>query len=267
MSYPQPNSEAAVINRLQYFRLLTAAFTDGDIYESKVGCHAIALGPESDFSQVNIAYWDSSQQGNMGRAVVDPQRAFVGQVSAFNDQNQVYTPSNVPGHILFWPNNLFNVEYRPGGFTADARSRLDIVIPVLDVIQYFTPVDSLPVQRIDKHYHYQQLPLPFSIAEGHYFLVIPFYGRKYASINFYNKTDQSIDMAVTAVNYEYKTTSVASELPISAASAVATFGNKQVTVLASANGMFDALVITLENYAALPIGYVNLSITVSDNAL
>lgn len=276
MSYPQPSSAAAVINKQGSFRLLTPLVSDGDIYYSEVGCSAIALGPESDIAKVNIGYFDPSAQGNMGIATCTPQRAFVNQTFAFNDKASVYMPSKVPGRILFWPDELWNPSFNPFGLVdiINVNSfRVDYITPVLDVIQYFGPTPSLTPQRSDKTYSYERLPFNITGAADGNAIMVPFYGRKYASISFGNFTDASITFAVYGVNFGMSTPSVIStqkELLAPAAIAPAAFVPTTDIVRASADGTFDALAVLFYGYSTdpvVPTGPVNVRITVSDSEL
>lgn len=277
MSYPQPSSESAVINRSGFFRLVTPLVSDGDIYESAVGANTIMLGPESDISKVNIGYYDPSQANRMSIATCDAQRPFVGPVSAFGDPQSLYTPSNVQGNLLFWPTELWNPNFSPFLIVDLFNSnnyRVDYVTPVLDIIQYFGPPPATPPQRTDKTYRWERLPFTINnpSLDGNA-IMVPYYGRKYASISFMNLTDASITFAVYGVNFGYNTPNITSQMvEIVAETVVAPnpFVTTSGIVRASVDGMFDALALMFYNYSTTPLvptGTVNLRVTVSDNAL
>lgn len=177
MSYPQANADDSVVKGSKFFRLNTLLASPGDIYESSQGANAMAIGPDSDISEVLVAYPDPTQPTGINQLVVSNTRSMVGLVPV-NNTGQAYLPANRPGKIYMSPNNLWNPDFmKPdtGTFTHLLET------PRLDVIQYFQPQASLVPQRRDKTYTYQSVVVPDgdgSIAR----ITVPFYGRKYASI-------------------------------------------------------------------------------------
>ena len=85
MSYPQPDSNQYAIKGYQFFRLNTLLTSPGDIYESAQSGHSIAIGPESDLANINVAYFDDQVETFMQRTTISPLRAFVGRIDARND--------------------------------------------------------------------------------------------------------------------------------------------------------------------------------------
>ena len=75
MSYPQPSADQYAIKGYQFFRLNTLLTSPGDIYQSQQSGHAFAIGPESDISNVNVAYFDDQVPNFMAQTVISPQRA------------------------------------------------------------------------------------------------------------------------------------------------------------------------------------------------
>lgn len=279
MGYPQPNSESPVVNKSSFFRLTTTMVSDGDIYESRVGSNAVALGPESDISKLNVAYFDKSQQGNMAIAPISPQRMFVGEMYAFNGGSELYTPANTPGRILFWPSELWNPTYSPfNPFSPfGTNGRVDYITPVIDVIQYFGSPPSIAPSRNDKNYHYQNYPFfTDPVLGGANALMVPYYGRKYGYVSFSQNSIASMDLSIYGVNFAYTTTDALADVKeLLAATPVPNgfFPIIPVTkvIRAAVDGVFDALMLLFNNFSTTPVqpasGPVNLRITVSDNPL
>ena len=200
MGYPQPEADKYVQSGFEFFRLFTTLGSDGDIYESAQGAQAFALGPNSDISRVNLGYQDpnATTSGRLVKAQISPQRAFTGLVNAPNGQGN-YLPAQRPGKILLWPDELYNADWVPSFI--EAGWRLDIVPPVLDVIQYFkAPDPTLDPQRSDKTYHFQRLPFPADDTKG-WVLAIPFYGRRYMSLKIKNVRTQSVILDIYGVSF------------------------------------------------------------------
>lgn len=264
MSYPQPLAQVAVASGLGYFRLNTPLVSDGDMYESTVGCHALAIGPESDIAKINVAYWDDTQPGNMNIAIVDPAHPFIGAIFAHNEKGAVYSAAGmttmVPGRILIWPFELFN----PVTPAPPIGGRVDIITPVLDIIQYFAPPSGLPTQRNDKTFQFQDFPWP--AAGVNYQLVVPFYGRRYAAIEFLNHGDQDISVVISGLNYYYTSSNDgAMRTILRVPTVVAPDGRLTEIISALTDGMYDTLLFEFDAAATPALGSETpLKIAVSD---
>jgi hypothetical protein len=162
VSYPQPNFDQYALNGYKFARLNTPLISDGDIYESQQGAQGFAIGPDSDISKVNVAYFDDQVPRFLNQVAITPERAFPGFFAARNEVN--YVPSNRPGRILIWSDEFYNNTWQP--FPGiDTGGRIDFEVPVLDVIQYFAPAaQSMNQGRNDKEYWYDFLNPPFAAA-------------------------------------------------------------------------------------------------------
>src|SRR6185295_16853656 len=98
-------------------------------------------------------------------------------------------------------------------------------------------------ERNDKSYVYQAFPWPAAGATS-WFLITPYAGRKYASIEFVNNTAVAVTVTVSGLIYTYSgyaATSGAEEFVIHAATVVAAGGKYRKIVRASVDGVFDSL--------------------------
>lgn len=258
MSYPQPSADQYSIKGYQYFRLNTLLTSPGDIYESAQSGHALAIGPESDLANINVAYFDDQVETFMQRTAISPLRAFVGRVDARNDQT--YQPAERVARILFWSADIYDPNYRPiskpAAFNA-TNDQIQFVAPRMDVIEYFKPISSLTPGRTDKEFTFQNYP----VVLGRFYLVLPYYGRKYAYCEFTNR-DQVLanTWGIVGVNYaitqDDSTTPYHQETTIQ--SPVAINANNQATriIKASSDGMFDALVFSITGAGPAPLRVV-----------
>lgn len=185
MSYPQPDADQSVVKGNKFFRLNTLLASPGDIYESSQGANAIAIGPDSDISEVLVTYPDPTQVTGINQLVVSNLRSMVGLVPV-NNVGQAYLPANRPGKIYMSPNNLWNPDFFPGNPDTDTQI---LETPRLDVFEYFAPQQSLIPGRRDKTYTYQSVASPDDGAFA--WITVPFYGRKYASIVFMHSSGPS----------------------------------------------------------------------------
>jgi hypothetical protein len=264
VSYPQPSADQYAIKGYQYFRLDTPLTSPGDIYESQQSGHGLAVGPNSDIANVNVAYFDDQIANTfMNTTVISPNRAFVGRVDARNEV--AYGPTGRPGVILFWANDIYDPNYRPFSKPAKfdpAQDEIQFVPPQLDVIEYFKPIESLGPARIDKEFNFQN----YSVTTRTFFLVIPYYGRKYCYIEFTNKdTVVPNTFGIVGLNYAITQDDSANpyhqETTIRAPAAVAAQATVTRIITASGdpatgNGMFDALVFSFSGAGPAPLRIV-----------
>jgi hypothetical protein len=258
MSFPQPSSEAYTTASGQFFRLNTPLACPGDMYESLVSGLGMALGPQSDIANVNIAYWDGQVPNFMQFAQINQDRAFVGRLDANNDST--FTPANRPGRVLIWPGDLYDPNYRPRAF--GGTDTIQFATPVLDVIQYFGGQPSLTPGRVDKTYLFQNY-----VITGTLYIVIPYYGRKYCYVNFTNREAiASNTFGIMGVNFAITNDQTPSqayhqETVIRAAAAVLPGAAVTQRITAGSNGMFDVLVFSVTSAGPAP-----LKIVVSDDS-
>lgn len=250
MSYPQPSAELYTVAGFEFFRLFTPLSSPGDIYESAVGSLAIAVGPDSDIANVNVAYFDAQVPTFMQNVVISTGRAFIGRTDA--QPAASYAPAGRPGVILFWSDDIYDPNFRPSA--ADPGDTVLFVTPKLDVIQYFQPVNSLGPERNDITHVFQN----YDIDAGTLYIVVPYYGRKYAFVEFTNR-DSLLpnDFGISTVNYAITDNGGGNpyhqETVIRAAAAVAAGATVTDIVTATADGMFDALVFSISQPGPAPL--------------
>lgn len=252
MAFPQPDSDLYSLGGADFFRLFTPLASPGDMYESKVSGLGMALGPQSDIANVNVAYFDDQAPNFMQFAQISQSRSFVGRLDANNGAQ--YAPGNRPGRVLIWPEDLYDPNYRPR--SAAGGDTVQFIAPQLDVIQYFNDPGTIVPSRVDKIYQFQNY-----ILVGTLFIVIPYYGRKYCYVNFTNRnaTDPNT-FGIIGVNYAI--TNDASSNPyhqetvLRAAAAVTAGSSVTVRITAGSQGMFDALVFSVNNNGPAPLRIV-----------
>jgi len=258
VAFPQPDSAKYVTSGSDFFRLRTPLSSPGDMYESLVSGLAMSLGPESDIANVNVAYFDAQAPNFMQFTQISQARCFTGRLDANNPSK--YSPSQRPGRVLIWPDDLYDPNYRPRSFSA-LTDAIQFISPVLDVVQYFSDPGTLTPSRIDKEYQFQNY-----ILTGTLYIVVPYYGRKFCYVNFTNRNSvQPNTFGILGVNYAI--TNNASPNPyhqetvIHSPAAVAAGAAVTVRITAASNGVFDALVFSVNNNGPAP-----LRIVVSDES-
>ena len=269
MSYPQPDADKYAINGYQFFRLNTQLTSDGDIYESAQGANGFAIGPDSDISKVNLAYFDDQVPRFLNQIAISPQRPFAGSVLARNETK--YAPSSRPGRILLWPDELYNPNWKPPPALAVDDWRVDFEAPVLDVVEYFSPLGAGQSQyRNDKLYRYQRIPFPGDGGGGgvggFWSIIIPWYGRRYCSFFFANKTGANFTGGdISGLNYTIGAVGAGGDsISLATIPAVANGATYNAEILASALGQFDALYFSFEGTNQQATDTVSIRILTSD---
>jgi len=245
VSYPPANPDQYALNGYKFFRLNTPLTSDGDMYESAQGAQGFAIGPDSDISKVNIGYFDDQVPRFLNQVAITPERAFPGFIAARNEVN--YVPSNRPGRILIWSDELYNPTWNPNFI--DVAGRIDFEVPVLDVVQYFAPASQAMNQgRNDKEYWYDFIPAPRIDGPGvnAWTLVLPWYGRRYFNLCWEGgQQTAQIRLNVTGLHYKPGTANTAAIMtPLISVVVPAFTGSNVHTLLASVVGTYDALAIT-----------------------
>jgi len=272
MGYPQPDANKYSTGGAGFFRLNTTLSSDGDIYQSEQGAHGLAIGPDSDVDKVIVAYFDPQVDQQMSQVAVSPDRPFPGFIQAANESG-LYVPANRPGRILFWPDAIFNPNWVPGNddtLVNDPAVRIDIEVPTIDVVEYFAPGPAT-AGRNDKRYYLQNLPIPNAggvVAPVFFFYNVPFYGRRYACVK-YRPNVVSGTAKITAFGVTYRMSddpaNSSLETTVIAEAAVTNLTVFEDEILASADGMYDAIYVKLEYSAKPPAGFGGeLEIIVSD---
>lgn len=259
MTYPQPNSNTAVLEGSNFFRLETTMLSPGDIYESQVSCKGVALGPRSDIDIINVAYFNDQMSGFMAIEQVSAGRLFVGRLDARNESS--YSPSGVKGRILFWSDVVFD----PFAFQNDEVVALlgDCVTvkPRFDIIQYFTDVPSVAPERSDRTYYFESLRNANSQGDGNQGgIILPYYGRRYGSIRLKNQTAAPLDYNVIGMNYTRTALvpgspfeGLSTEIKVLKQATVLGDAQEDLVIQAGVDGMFDAIGIAMLNSGGVDI--------------
>lgn len=265
MTYPQPSSEKPVLLGQDHFRLTTVLASPGDMYESEVSALAFAVGPDSDFSEYQLTYFNPDRATSVAQAIISPDRDLVARIDARNDV--VYPgPPGSPrrkGRILINPVEIWDARFRPLGFGADDKIAFEI--PLLDVLQYFTSAPSVTPQRSDKIFRYQYMQVPNDPTKSTW-LVIPCFGRKSGFFTFINKAA----IVTTTVRVLGVKASISGAPGIVGTfqqqlmAPVALLSDQSTTYkfLSSVDGLWDMFAIQFQNYsgAAIPT-----TVTLSDD--
>lgn len=180
MSYPQAKASQEVIEGQEVFRLKTVLESSGDVYEIDTSAKSFAIGPQSDISRVLITYFDPTRDDRSGNFPVAVGAPFVGRIDSFSTEK--YPLANTRAQILVSSEELINNAFLPEDFSPG--DILAFQKPCLDLIAYLgNPVVSLSTERPDRLYE-GRIGMP--AAPRVTWIIVPWYGRKYASMQAIN---------------------------------------------------------------------------------
>jgi hypothetical protein len=254
MTFPQPNADGYATGGSGFFRLNTRLSSPGDMYESAQGAHNFAIGPDSDISKVNVAYFDDQVPTFMNQFSLGPARSFAGFVAARNEA--LYAPISRPGRTLIWSDDLFNSQFRPPGFDPDTDT-FNIIVPQLDVIQFFSDPPGILPDRNDKSYLIQNVAADAIDARPTYFM-IPFYGRRYGMVEITNRSAFPFSWGIFGVNFAISPIGPGALDQITAIRALAPIAatvNEVTKITSFVHGVFDYLlleIVSIANKATFP---------------
>lgn len=269
MSYPQPSADVAVTNQLTFFRLNTKLISPGDIYESPQGALAFAIGPDSDISKVVAVYYDPTFTPTpMNSMRIGPNRSFTSLIAARNEVP--YTPvinptdkqNQRPGKILIYTDDLYDPSWRPQN--ASANDTVTFIDPLLDVVLFFQNPGSVPSDRVDKTFYFPSLSIQLAPPDDTY-IVVPYYGRKYAHVSAISEPGTPTTFGVLGINYQPGDSlaggAIAMETELLADAVISEVDATNLIVTAGNQGMFDALVL---HVAGATDGSPSVRIVMSD---
>lgn len=251
MAYPQISADVSLLQGLPFFRLNEAIVSPGDIYESTQGAQAFALGPDSDISQVVIVYYDPTLGPTfMNRLTLGPDRSLASLIAA--DNLSVYQPvinsadpqNQRPGRILIYPAEIFDPTFRPQN--AAGADTVAFIQPHLDVIQFFKNPGALSSRRTDRVFFFPLLPAPPNAGANVAYMVVPYYGRKYAHISALGEAGEPTTLTVIGINYQPATNNVsglAFETELFPPTSIDEVDATNIIITAGNQGCFDALVL------------------------
>lgn len=273
MTYPQPRTSDQIAAGAPQWRLYTKVAGQGEIYEIDNSCTAMALGPESDFGQIQISYLDPSvPTSNLGVVRLTPQYPYGGRIAPRLDTSYPLSPPR-KGLVLASLFDNFNTGYLPSGFDV-SKMQLFVVTPVLDIIVWQQPPPTLPQKRASKTFEFQFHACTVA-ANGGIWYVLPAFLRRYAMFHLFNNS------GVTIKNYEIRGVNFSTvsnpnpigpgprddaESPILAAGDITNGTVSVVESPAATKGMYDAYAIFLSTVAGGNISNAPLRVYLTDDA-
>lgn len=267
----QQFSPISVQTGQEFFRLNQMLQSSGDVFELDSSIKALALGPESDVADIVVDFFDQQQPTNIGQVIISPQSPFIGRLDALL-ATQIPS-STTQARIQATTRDLVDNGYFPRSFDNEGLNQ-DLFIarvrPSIDLLAYLSDPAFLPPGRADRVHLFPYLQT--STVTGVGWVIVPFYGRRYASIALVNlHATVTYSMTVFGATLSVGTTSPGGlskqgEFPIGGAT-VAAPGVTANKVITAADGLYDLLEVRVA--ADVAIGTSNdfnstLKITVSD---
>lgn len=272
MTYPQPNPSDQIAKGAAQWRFVTQLGTQksdgyqsagaGEIYEIDASFSALSFGPDMDFAQLQLTYFDPTTTSGINTVRLTPHSGFPGQLVPRPDQVYPLTP-NRHGRMLVSLIDMWNGTYTPVGF--GGSDQIYFVKPTIDLIGWQSAPPGLTTTRSDKAFRYESFS---SNNASTYWVIVPYYGRQYGYVGFRNESGASVSIEVRGVNLStvnttsIPTTALHQESQILVATPTANHAQTVKVTKGSTDGQFDLLAIGMLHTAAL--NNASLRIIVSD---
>lgn len=194
----QPDPTLEVIAGRNTFRINQVVDSGGAIFEVDTSILNAYVGPNSDFSQYDLTYYDPQRASGLNQTRVASDTPFAGRIDAL-----LRTTIPATGQVARINATTAN-NYAPGGPTLNipgpVTAEVTLIPPEFDLIFAIGPIDNPPVKRADKNYYF---PDP-DVGGGETsfvqrFIAVPTYGR--ASVNVIaDYPDAAADQAQLLIN-------------------------------------------------------------------
>lgn len=183
MSYPQAVASQEVLQGQEFFRLFTNLTSSGDAYEMDVSAKAFSIGPQSDIARARITYWDSENAANAQSFVVNVGESFYGRIDALASAR--YSKPRLPARIIVTPEDMYDRAALLNYVAGPALQQILVLHePKVDLLGFLAPPSFTPLKRDATTYRGRMNLIP---GRG-FRVLIPWYGRKFASITTTNYT-------------------------------------------------------------------------------
>jgi hypothetical protein len=255
VSYPQAPASIEVNQGQEFYRLYTRLISSGDVYEMDVSAKAFCIGPQSDVARAKITYYDPAISGNAQSFIVGVGDPFVGRIDSI--QNSKYASANIGARIIITPEDLLGNSTDILNNPLFSVNALDWVIkpnPFIDVLGYLSQPPFLPAKRASRYFR-GILPINSQGAgTGVSWMLIPWYGRTFASIKFTNLFSSDISISIFGASVlptgaNNGTTLHSNAIQILSPTTCAAGTNLAPEVRASTSGEWDWLVVRVSGDA------------------
>lgn len=151
-------------------------YRNGDRYSLDGASLALALGPDSDLSNIVVEYLDP-QKGQVPQKLnIAAGAAFMGRLDARLDESFKTGPNDI-GRIMVYSND---VVFDAAAFSGIGDiETLDVIKPIFDIVAYTKEVNQVPIKRAPKRYSRNIVLGPGSVT---YRLYVPTFGRKRVTV-------------------------------------------------------------------------------------
>ncbi len=180
------SSVAAVLTKQNVFRLYRPILGPGAIFEIDTPFLAAWIGPYSDIAEIRLQHLDTTSPGLVDQAIdadVSVGGPYVGRTDVLLSTE--YEGTGQKGRVLAFPVDIVDPLYvRPTGPGAVPRRRFNVP-PYIDLICALDAPAAIPAQRPDFTHRFPRTPFQNAAGgsdDGSTDVVIPFYGRRLASI-------------------------------------------------------------------------------------
>lgn len=188
-------SQSIINNGQDVFRINQPVVNNGDIFRIDQSVQAIAIGPQSDFSEYTIYYLDSALQVAQ-ELVINPDQSWVGRLGAREDIT--YPNSNTQGSIIAVPRNLFI----PDAFIPQFADANVVYRPRVDLLFYSKGAQQVPDKRPPRIWR-SALNIPADPPNSSLESLFPVYGARQWQFRLLQAQAAADDYTVRVRGYKF----------------------------------------------------------------
>jgi hypothetical protein len=174
----QPDPTLEVIAGRNTFRINQEVDSGGAIFEIDTSILNAFVGPNSDFSNYAITYYDQQRASGLNQTIVSSDTQFAGRIDALL-RTQIPSTGQ-PARILVQTLN----NYAPGGPDLQLLDPTEVTVvrPTFDFISAIGPIDNPPTKRGDRTFFFPDQPTGGGVGTTRQFIAVPIYGRNKITI-------------------------------------------------------------------------------------
>lgn len=185
-----------------FYRIFQRARGNGDIFRLNQPVKAIIVGPQSDFSEYTIYYYDPLKRLSVNVANISSDQPFIGDIRARLDQIYGGTVAGartgLPGELVIIPKNVYSPSTLLSSGGVDT-----LFAPSIDLLLYQEIPSVIPDKRPSK-----SIRVAVQRSSGANYVHIPTYGRRVWNAAFVYSdatpnTFSKLDLTVVGVRFGY----------------------------------------------------------------
>jgi hypothetical protein len=193
----------ALVNESQgLYRINQPAVNNGDIFRLDQSFRTVVVGPQSDFAEYTLYYYDPVRDLRVNLAAVTSDQPWIGRLDA--RLTDLFVGTLLPGALYIVPKDLYIPQQLPLSGITDT-GRVTTFAPNIDILCYQQDPGAIPDKRPSKTIRTTVITDPIKTREN--LVNIPVYGRRHWDLtvidNFLSGGNEQLDIRVRGIRFSY----------------------------------------------------------------